>query len=155
MTKLGGFMMLVAWLIFFATAVFLFSSKKTAPVISNNKIIISYSNNHYRIAGEINGHEVNFLLDTGASLVAIPRNIAKKLKLTGRYPITINTANGKSQGMLTRVAKLSFGKFILHNIGVVILAQDADEVLMGMNVLKLFNITQRDKKLIITPIRDK
>lgn len=104
---------------------------------------------HYRIKGTINDKPVEFMVDTGASLVAIPRTMADDMHLIGRYPITLDTANGQATGLLTRLEKLTFGDFQLTDIKAVILPGDDDTVLLGMNVLSLFNLSQKGKQLVI------
>ena len=108
------------------------------------------SQGHYRMPGFINGYSVNFMVDTGASLVAIPENIASRLHLTGHYPIKLITASGEAKGSLTRVNSLSFGNFELKDIKAVIVPDMHDDtVLLGMNVLSRFQLFQQKKQLII------
>ncbi|HAT9304438.1 TPA: TIGR02281 family clan AA aspartic protease, partial [Legionella pneumophila subsp. pneumophila] len=105
---------------------------------------------HYWIKGKINEYPVEFLVDTGATLVAIPQGLAKDLKITGRYPVTIETANGKVTGFLTRLQHLSFGEFHLQNVKAVIIPENDDNtVLLGMNVLSQFHMIQQGKQLIL------
>ena len=49
---------------------------------------------HYLADGRINGEKVEFILDTGASDVNIPRETAQRLGLRGGYPSYAHTANG-------------------------------------------------------------
>ena len=92
-----------------------------------------------------------FMIDTGASDVAIPKVLADKMGVKGRYPVTIETASGEVEGLLTRVDSLSFGHFTLNNVKVVVMPSDSHTVLMGMNVLKKFSISQNQGKMIIKP----
>jgi aspartyl protease family protein len=105
---------------------------------------------HYHIKGRINEYPVEFLVDTGATLVAIPQVLADRLHVTGHYPITMLTANGEVTGSLTRLQKLSIGEFILNDVKAVIIpSNDENLVLLGMNVLSKFNIVQQDNRLIL------
>src|SRR5690606_12954136 len=52
---------------------------------------------HYLVNGQIDGHDVTFMLDTGATQVAIPSEVAERLGLQRGAPITISTANGRSE----------------------------------------------------------
>lgn len=47
---------------------------------------------HYLLNGQINGQGVTFLLDTGATQVAVPEALAARLALERGAPITLSTA---------------------------------------------------------------
>ncbi|WP_232220421.1 retropepsin-like aspartic protease family protein [Legionella tunisiensis] len=112
--------------------------------------IVADEQGHYYIDGSINDYPVKFILDTGATLVAVPQWLATKLQLQGRYPISIQTASGEVTGTLTRLKQLSFAEFTLNNVKAVIVpGSDDDTILLGMNVLSRFNLLQQDKRLII------
>ncbi|WP_367274379.1 TIGR02281 family clan AA aspartic protease [uncultured Legionella sp.] len=153
--RAGRVMFLFVWIIlFFGLFLFFYyyeSSDSKVYVASNSEFALSADREgHYWIKGKINEHPVDFLVDTGATLVAIPQSIATQLKITGRYPITISTANGDITGSLTRLQQLSFGEFELQDIKAVIIpGSDNDTVLLGMNVLSQFNMIQEDNRLIL------
>lgn len=153
--RTGRVMFLCVWIIFFV-GLFLFfyyydKSENTVFVANRTEFVLSADNEgHYRIKGKINEYPVEFLVDTGATLVAVPQGLAESLKITGRYPITIETANGKITGFLTRLQQLSFGEFHLQNVKAVIIPENDDNtVLLGMNVLSQFHIVQQDGRLIL------
>jgi len=105
---------------------------------------------HYLSAGFINGHAVVFLLDTGASDVAIPAGVAKRIGLTGSTPIRYKTANGTTIGFLTKLDTISVGNIELTNIRGGINPSMKDEyILLGMTFLKHLEFTQRGNKLIL------
>ncbi len=151
-------MFLLVWAILFI-GLFLFfyyqgQPEKQTYIAGRSEMVLSAGKDgHYHVKGAINDYPVTFLVDTGATLVAIPQNIADSLHIKGSYPLTMMTANGEVTGDLTRVQKLSFGEFSLEDIKVVIMPSSSDdEVLLGMNVLSKFNIEQQNKKLIIKRI---
>lgn len=152
----GRYMYLLAWFAFFFLLTFLFYFK-TNPTVEQAKIsgqtieLTADTNGHFQVKGKINSYPVDFMLDTGASLVAVPKQLAEKIGLKGRYPVTIDTASGKVEGFLTRLDKLSFGEFSLNNVKAVIIPSESNLVLMGMNVLKNFSINQRHGKMSIKP----
>lgn len=152
--RTGRIMFLLVWIIIFI-GLFLFfyyyGDAKSKVIIANQHeyVLTANAEGHYMISGRINNYPVDFLVDTGASFVAIPQNIANKLNITGRYPISLTTANGTVTGSLTRVEELSFGAFTLYNVKAVIIPNEDDTVLLGMNVLEHFNLTQSKKKLIL------
>ena len=154
-TRTGRVMFLLTWIILlFLLFVFFYYYEKADSKVylsTHHEFILSAdSAGHYRLKGRINELPVEFLVDTGATLVAIPQNIAERLHLNGKYPVTIATANGEVSGSLTRLEQLSFGEFVLLDVKAVIIPASTDEtVLLGMNVLSQFNMQQEDKRLLL------
>lgn len=157
LAKTGRVMFLLTWIILFAFLfVFFYYHERGDSVIqkvsSSELILKSGKDGHYRVQGKINDYPVNFLIDTGASMVAIPKNIAQDLHLEGRYPIQLQTANGEVTGMLTRLRSVSLGQFTLNDVKAVITPDDSDDtVLLGMNVLSEFHLIQKNNELVIKP----
>jgi aspartyl protease family protein len=105
---------------------------------------------HYVANGKINGHTVEFLLDTGASDVSVPQSLAGPLGLEPGQPITYHTANGNITAYLTRIRDLRLGNIELQNIQASINPNKGDDtILLGMSFLKHLEFTQRGDTLII------
>lgn len=105
---------------------------------------------HFVSTGAINGTSVLFMLDTGATDVAIPAGVAETLKLERGAPVQLSTANGMSTGYRTRIDSLQVGEIVLHNVrGIVAPGMHGDEVLLGMSALKQLEFTQRDGTLVL------
>ncbi len=75
---------------------------------------------HYRAPGEINGHSVDFLLDTGATSVAVPAALAEQLGLRRGPEVQLQTANGIGRGYLTRIDQVRLGTIQVSNVSAVI-----------------------------------
>ena len=86
-----------------------------------------------RVKAEINGVRGLFILDTGASYVAIKSSFASQAKIPqeGISEITISTANGLTKARLSRADKVALGKLEAANVPV---AVQADEKLHGLGV---------------------
>ena len=87
---------------------------------SGRKLIIAPdSGNMYNISGTINGSHVAFVVDTGATLVSMNSNIAKKLgidyKLDGKVGQSY-TASGKDKIYIVNLKKVKIGDIELHNV---------------------------------------
>jgi len=105
---------------------------------------------HYVFDGEINRHKVTFLVDTGATTTAIPANMQRQLGLKAGPATSVSTANGVTRAYLTRLDQLGLGDIELYDVNAsIIQGMDGDEVLLGMNVLKNFELVQRGEQLII------
>lgn len=103
---------------------------------------------HYVGTGIINGQKAVFLLDTGATYVAVPERQAQQLGLKKGRKIPISTANGRGIGYRTNINTLSIGKIQLYNIKAII-TPNLNEILLGMSVLKQLEFTQRGNILTI------
>lgn len=106
---------------------------------------------HYVMTGKINGHEVTFLLDTGATQVAIPEDLASRLSLKRGVPLTLTTANGRTTGWRTQLDRLDLGDIQLNQVSAVIAPglTSGDDVLLGMSALKQLEFSQRDGTLVL------
>ncbi len=108
---------------------------------------------HYIASGLINNQAVVFLLDTGATDVAVPSSLAKKLGLNpGRKKRAI-TANGVVDIRDTRIESLQLGTIKLNNVRASIHpGMTGTDILLGMSALKDLELTQRGATLTIKQI---
>lgn len=93
----------------------------------------------YTTVGSINGRTVNFLVDTGASAVAMHASDAKRLGIQYRMegdPIYVSTANGTAPAYEVTLDRVQVGKITLINVrGFVIDSPGSGRVLLGMSFL--------------------
>lgn len=105
---------------------------------------------HYQITGKINGHSADFLLDSGATIVSIPSDLAASIGLKRGPAFQVGTANGTITNYSTRISRLEFGGFVLNNVRASINpGMSGSQVLLGMNVLSRFEMIQRDNRLTL------
>jgi aspartyl protease family protein len=108
---------------------------------------------HYVANGTINGVPVTFLLDTGATDVAIPAAIARKAGLNQGYISQAATANGIIQVYSTILDELQLGNIRLHDIKASITpSMEGETILLGMSALKQIEFTQRGSNLTLRQI---
>ncbi len=108
---------------------------------------------HYVAEGTINGQAATFLLDTGATQVALPMHIARTLGLPLGESITLRTANGDSIGYRTRLDRVRLGPIELSGIAAVATdGMDDEVVLLGMSFLKRVEFAQRGDRLTLNVI---
>lgn len=105
---------------------------------------------HFVASGRINGEAVVFLLDTGATDVAIPAEVAGKLELERGAPILLQTANGQTTGYRTVLDSLSLGDIVLRDVRAIVAPGfDGEQILLGMSALKQLEFTQRAGTLVL------
>jgi aspartyl protease family protein len=106
---------------------------------------------HYMADGKINGKNVGFLVDTGASYIAMNKNLAKRLKINpGNQQVQINTASGTEMNYLVMLESVSIGDITMHNIPAVISNHDyPQEPLLGMSFLQHVNMSQKDGQMVL------
>lgn len=110
-------------------------------------------NGHYIFPGTINGQPVTFLLDTGATQVAIPAHLGPRLGLKpGAWGQSI-TANGVVNIRATNIDTLAFGPFQLRDVAASLNPGMQDDfILLGMSVLRQLEFTQRGDTLVLRPV---
>ena len=104
--------------------------------------------------GFINGQQVTFLVDTGATQVSIPQRIANYLQLEpeGRG-VDIRTASGLVRAYETILNEVKIGDIALDWVGALINPSDrSNQILLGMSALKKLEFTHRDGQLILRQI---
>lgn len=108
---------------------------------------------HYLLNALINNKPSRFLVDSGATVTSIPAGVANKLGLEKGSPFRVNTANGTATAYSTVINELKLGDMTLRNVPASIIpGMNGSEGLLGMNVLKHFELIQRDKTLIIRQV---
>src|SRR5665647_1540294 len=74
-----------------------------AALLGEDKTVVLHRgpDGHYRAQAFINGTQVDVLVDTGATGVAISQKLADTLKLTSRTAVRTTTANGDTVAYMT------------------------------------------------------
>jgi len=162
--KLNQWTIAIIWIVLLIATTFIFNGVLKDINNPNQQLTVSINNNgekqivlqrnrygHYVVTGKINGSDVTFLLDTGATLVAIPEHIASKLNLSKGAAFKTETANGLSQSYRTRLESVAIGDIVMTNVlGSISTGMEFDEILLGMSFLKHLNLNQQGKTLIIS-----
>ena len=97
------------------------------------------NNGHYQVAGSIEGHPVQFLVDTGATSVAMNEGQARRLGIDYRVkglPMKASTASGTVNAWRVKFDRIKVGSLeVLGVEGAVIEGEAPVEVLLGMSFL--------------------
>lgn len=158
-------MQVIGWLILVVTLTWYFhgytdrefNPNRVPQVTGAGEVVLKRNRaGHFTADGAINGHPVHFLLDTGATKIAIPMQLAKKLDLKLGTPVALSTAAGPARGYLTRLASVRLASLELRDASAIV-AQglQPDLVLLGMNFLRRIELVQRGDELILRPLNRK
>ncbi len=108
---------------------------------------------HYHWPGSINGRELEFLVDTGATGTAISAQLARELNLPSLGQVQSNTAGGVVSGRVVSVDLVLQGGVRAQQLRVVALEglndRRTEQPLLGMDVLGKLRWQQRDGVLRI------
>ena len=126
------------------------SSEFAAPETTTVRIW-STANGMYEVIGSINGYPVTFLVDTGATLISMNSNQARRLgidyRLIGEEAVS-STASGYSRIYLVRLDRVRVGEILLRNVdGAVHDGDFPTEVLLGSSFLGRLDM-RRDGKVM-------
>lgn len=93
---------------------------------------------HFHANGQVNGKRVKFLVDTGASSVALTAADAKRAGYDLRklnYNIPVNTASGQIFGAAVMLDSVAVGRIKLKKVPAIVLKDGLDTSLLGMSYL--------------------
>jgi aspartyl protease family protein len=106
---------------------------------------------HFMPRGSINGKPVQFLVDTGASTVAIGEPEAKRLGLPylKGQRVMMNTANGSTVGYAFKLDKVVLGDVVAYDVTAVVTPQGMPFVLLGNSFLTRFQMNRTNDQMTL------
>lgn len=107
----------------------------------------------YYIRGAVNQRYVNFLVDTGASVVALSSDAAQMLGIDylAGQPGTVQTAQGVTESHFVQLAEVTVGGIKVNNVAAaVITGAYPTEILLGMSFLRNVSLRENDGVLMLT-----
>ncbi len=147
-----GFIALMAWL--FSDRIEEYRNpnrdiaRRTAPDGAASVALQRNRAGHYVASGFINGQPVEFMLDTGATDVAVSADIARRAGLRAGPPLSVVTANGRTTAYATMIDAVQLGPIVERDVRATIVPNLGDiEVLLGMSFLKRLDFAQRGDAL--------
>ena len=109
---------------------------------------------HFATEGRIDGQRIAFMIDTGASLVALNEKSAARFGLRpsrSDYNATVTTANGTIKAARTRLAMIELGGLVVRDVDALVLPDEAlSENLLGLSFLsKLKRFEYANGKMVL------
>ena len=119
---------------------------------AQKRIVLSaVDGGHFVAQGSINGHSVRFLVDTGATAVAIGIDDAKRMGLryeNGRR-VQAHTANGVTQGYLMTLDSVRIGEVEVGGVEAMVLMTPMPVALLGNTFLSRFQMKRENDILTL------
>src|SRR5580704_17332860 len=160
MVGLGTFMAQVADKMTPTPALASTAVKKSAPVEPSAQAglrslsIPRDGRGHFLTEGRIEGQRIGFMVDTGASIIALNETSAARFGLRpsrNDYKATVTTANGTIKAAPTRLAMVDIGGLVVRDVDAMVLPDAAlSENLLGLSFLsKLRRFEYANGKLVL------
>jgi aspartyl protease family protein len=114
-------------------------------------VLMASSGGHFQVPGSINNQAVNFLVDTGATLVTMSAKVAERLGLDYRKgpSLVTQTANGQAPAWRLSLSSLRVRDVELHQIDAVVVEQDMPVVLLGNSFLNRFAMQREGSQMVL------
>ena len=104
----------------------------------------------YLVPGTINGRRVTFLIDTGATHVAVPAHVAERIGLERGRDIRVQTAAGQTTASSAVLSRVTIGGITRREVrGSINPSMTDDYVLLGMSFLRHLALRQQGEQLIL------
>lgn len=107
---------------------------------------------HFTTDGRINGGTVQFLVDTGASYIAMSRADAERLGVSYKQGQTleVHTANGRSMAHRILLSSVRIQDVELNQIEALVTQEPMQMVLLGNSFLNRFQMQRENDTLTLT-----
>jgi aspartyl protease family protein len=119
---------------------------------SGSKIVLTAGDGgHFLTAGSINGKAVQFMVDTGATTVAMGAAEAKRMGIdyTAGKPVRMSTANGATIGYLLTLSSVRIGDVEVQNVEAIVAQQSMPYVLLGNSFLTRFSMRRDNDQMVL------
>lgn len=127
----------------------------TAPAGGDAASIAKAKDGHYWAEADVNGSRVRFLVDTGASAVALTPADAQRLGFEPsrlNYAYKVMTASGEAKAAAVKLASVSVAGTQVANVDALVLDKGLDTSLLGMTYLgRLSSFEATRSALILRP----
>lgn len=114
--------------------------------------LVADGRGHFITAGSVNGASVTFMVDTGASSVALTPQQAKQagINYMDGDPGYSNTANGVVRTWRVKLDRVTVNGLTLQNVEGTILPAGSDVALLGMSFLNRLNMNREGNTMVLT-----
>lgn len=110
------------------------------PVSSTRSLTVEADRRgHFKIEGRVDGRRLDFMVDTGASLVALRASDAAQVgirPMRSDFTVTVNTANGNIMAARASLPRVEIGHITVFDVAALVLPDEAlSQNLLGVSFL--------------------
>lgn len=101
---------------------------RQSPAGQHKMILDSGRNGHFQVDAKVDGRRIEFMVDTGASLVVLRETDAAQIgvrPMPRDYTATVSTANGKIKAAPTRLNRVEIGGITVYDVQALVLPDEA------------------------------
>jgi aspartyl protease family protein len=129
-------------------------AEATAPESYGDVTLQATDNGHFETTAEVNGRDVEVMVDTGATMVALTYEDAERAGIylaRSDFTHSVSTANGMAKVAPIEIGSISIGSITLRNVrGVVSERGNLHKTLLGMTFLgRLSRVEMRRNDLVL------
>ncbi|KIQ20536.1 peptidase A2 [Variovorax paradoxus] len=117
-----------------------------------NRIVLpADSRGHYMTQGTINGRTVTFMLDTGATSIALSAGDAQRIGLdySKGQRVQMSTANGVTVGYRLRLQSVRVGDVEVYDIDAIVSPEPMPFVLLGNSFINRFSMRRDADQMVL------
>ena len=114
-------------------------------------VLTAGSGGHFVTPGQINGRAVQFMVDTGATSIAMSATDAERAGIAYKdgQPVRMNTANGMTLGYRVKLSSVRIGDVEVYDIDGVVTQQPMPFMLLGNSFLTRFQMVRENDQLTL------
>lgn len=131
------------------------ASAPAQPPSAASAAIAKSTDGHFWARGTVNGASIRFLVDTGATAVALTPADAERLGLTPadlHYSYRVVTAGGQARAASVKLASITVAGARLNDVDALVIEKGLDTSLLGMSYLgRLARFEATPQSLVLTP----
>ena len=118
---------------------------------SQRVLLAGDSQGHFVGSGQINGQAMQFMVDTGATTVAVGAPEARRLGLAyeNGVPVRMGTATGVAQGWRLRLDSVRIGALEVRNVDAVVMPHALPYVLLGNSFLRGVQMSRNNEQMVL------
>ncbi len=123
-----------------------------APAGAGTRIVLpASSGGHFMTQGLINSRPVQFMVDTGATVIGIGVADAERLGLNYKQGqlVQVSTANGLLRGWRIQLASVRLNDVEVHNVDAIVTPVEMPFVLLGNSYLTRFQMTRTNDQMVL------
>lgn len=117
-----------------------------------NRIVLSAgTGGHFMTPGQINGRAVQFMVDTGATSIAMSAGDAERAGISYKdgQPVRMSTANGITNGFRVKLNSVRVGDVEVFDVDAVVSPQPMPYMLLGNSFLTRFQMLRENEQMIL------